>query len=108
MIKLSCYHHHNLDLCIHVDLTTLADGPYKLVPESESEQCEAQVNLTKIAEDLNESSKEPRLAPLRKASPGACPIYFKFMQLLIFISTCAFKFVGIVWNLSYMILGTYA
>ena len=41
----------------HIDSTTLADGMYKLVPESESEQCEAQVNLTEIAEDLNQSSE---------------------------------------------------
>ena len=46
-------------MCIHVDSTTPADGTYELVPESESEQREAQVNLTKIAEDLNQSSEEP-------------------------------------------------
>ena len=39
----------------HIDLTTLADGTYELVPESESEQREAQVNLTEITEDLNQS-----------------------------------------------------
>ena len=38
---------------VHIDLTTLADGTYELVPESESEQREAQVNLTEITEDLN-------------------------------------------------------
>ena len=41
-------------MCIHVDSTTLADGTYELVPESKSEQREAQVNLTKVAEDLNQ------------------------------------------------------
>ena len=35
----------------HIDLTTLADGTYELVPESENQQCEAQVNLTKAAQD---------------------------------------------------------
>jgi hypothetical protein len=29
---------------------TLTDGTYELVPESKSEQCEAQVNLTEVAE----------------------------------------------------------
>ena len=43
-------------MCIHVDSTTLTDGTYELVPESESEQREAQVNLTEVAEDLNQSS----------------------------------------------------
>ena len=60
----------------HIDLTTLADGTYELVPEYESEQREAQVNLTKV-------QKSPMLAPLRKASHGACPVYFKFMQLIV-------------------------
>jgi len=41
-------------------LTTLADGTYELVPESESEQREAQVNLTEAAEDPNQSSEEPK------------------------------------------------
>ena len=42
----------------HVDSTTLADGTYELVPESEREQHEAQVNLIEVAEDLNQSSEE--------------------------------------------------
>ena len=37
----------------HVDTTTLADGTYELVSESESEQREAQVNLTEVVEDPN-------------------------------------------------------
>ena len=45
---------------VHIDLTTLADGTYELVPESESEKREAQVNLTEITEDLNQSSEEPK------------------------------------------------
>ena len=61
---------------IHIDSTTLADGTYELVPESESEQREAQVNLTEATEDLNPSSEEPKASSARKASPGACPTYF--------------------------------
>ena len=45
-------------MCIHVDSTTLADSTYKLVPESQNEQREAQVNLIEVAEDLNQSSEE--------------------------------------------------
>ena len=47
-------------MCIHVDSTTLADGTYELVPESESDQQEAQVNAVEVAEDLNQSSEEPK------------------------------------------------
>jgi len=49
-------------MCIasHIDTTTLAGGTYELVPESESEQREAQVNLTEAAQDQNPSSEEPR------------------------------------------------
>ena len=43
----------------HIDNTTLADGTYELVPESESEQREAQVNLTEVIEALNQGSEEP-------------------------------------------------
>ena len=42
----------------HIDTTTLTDWTYELVPESESEQWEAQVNLTEVSEDLNQISKE--------------------------------------------------
>ena len=44
----------------HIDSTTLPDGTYELVPESESEQSEAQANLTEAAEDPNQSSEEPK------------------------------------------------
>ena len=43
----------------HIDSTTLPDGTYELVPESESEQREAQANLTEAVEDPNQSSEEP-------------------------------------------------
>ena len=64
-----CYHHNNSCICIHVDSTTLADGTYELVPESESEQREAQVNLTEIAEDLNQSSDEPKASSAQEGKP---------------------------------------
>ena len=76
MIKLSCYHHHNLRICIRVDLTTLADGTYELVPESESEQREAQVNLTEITEDLNQSSEEPKASSAQEGKPRSMSYLF--------------------------------
>ena len=69
MIKLSCYHHHNLRICIRVDLTTLADGTYELVSESKSEQREAHVNLTEIAEDPNQSSEESKANYAQEGKP---------------------------------------
>jgi len=55
VLIMNCYHHINSCMCIHVDSTTLADGTYELVLESESEQREPQANLTEIVEDLKAS-----------------------------------------------------
>ena len=44
----------------HIDSTTLADGMYELVFESESVQREAQVTLTEAAVAPNQSSEEPK------------------------------------------------
>jgi len=60
----------------HIDLTTLADGTYELVPESESEQHEAQVNLTEIAEDLNQSSEEPKASSAQEGKPRSMSYLF--------------------------------
>jgi len=57
---ISCYRHTTHTCAFHIDSTTLADGTYELVPESESEQREAQVNLTEATEDPNLISEEPR------------------------------------------------
>jgi len=63
---LYCFNHNLLSSSIHVDTTTLADGTYELVPESESEQREAQVNLIEVAEDLNQSSEEPKASSVQE------------------------------------------
>jgi len=44
----------------HIGTTTLADGMNKMVPESESEQHKANINLTEIVEDPDQSSEEPK------------------------------------------------
>jgi hypothetical protein len=64
---MNLYHQNDSYLYSHIESTTLADGTYELVLKSESEQREAQVNLTEVAK----IRKSPRLALLRKASPGA-------------------------------------
>ena len=58
-IVIKCYF-HDLNLCTHVESTTLADGTYELVPASESEQREAQANLTEAFEDPSPSSEDPQ------------------------------------------------
>ena len=62
-------------MCIHVDSTTLADA-YELVLESESEQREAQVNLTEVAEDLNQSSEEHNASFPQKGKPRSMSYLF--------------------------------
>ena len=57
-------------------MTTLADGMYELVPESESEEREAQVNLTEIAEDLNQSSEEPKASSTQEVKPRSMSYLF--------------------------------
>ena len=60
----------------HVESTTLADGTYKLAPESESNQHEAQVNLVEAAEDPNQSSENPKASFAQEGKPRSIPYYF--------------------------------
>ena len=60
----------------HIDSTTLPDGTYELVPESESEQREAQVNLTEITEDLNQSSEEHKANSAQEGKPRSMSYLF--------------------------------
>ena len=76
------------------------------MPESESEQREAQVNLTEATEDQNPISEERKSSYAQEGKPRSTSFYFKLCHLLMFLSTCAFKFTGVDWNLSCMILGT--
>ena len=75
----------------HIVSTTLADGTYELVPESDSEQREAQVNLTEATEDLNPSSEEPKVSSAQEGKPRSMFYLFEFMQLFVFLFICAFK-----------------
>ena len=61
----------------HIDSTTLADGMYELVPESKSEQREAQVNLTEATEDPNQVSEEPKASYAQEDKPRSIPYYFQ-------------------------------
>ena len=54
-----------------------------MVPESESEQREAQVNLTEVTEDPNPISEEARSSYAQEGKPRSMSYYSKFMQLII-------------------------
>jgi len=47
------------------------------VPESESEQHEAQVNLTKATEDPNQVSEEPKANYAQEGKPRSMTYYFQ-------------------------------
>ena len=55
----------------------LANGTYELVPESESEQREAQVNLTEATEDLNQILEEPKASYAQEGKPRSMTYYFQ-------------------------------
>ena len=67
----------------HIDSTTLADRTYELAPESESEQREAQVNLTEAIDDPNSNPEESKTSYAQEGKPRSMSYYFKFMQLII-------------------------
>ena len=47
------------------------------MPESESEQREAQVNLTEVAQDPNQSSEEPKANYTQEGKPRSMTYYFQ-------------------------------
>ena len=49
----------NVVLALHIDTTTLSDGTYELIPESDGGDLEAQVNTAELTEALNQISEEP-------------------------------------------------
>ena len=51
---------YNTILASHIDTTVLADGTYKLIPESEGGDPEVQVHATVQIEDLDQSPEEPK------------------------------------------------
>ena len=64
----SCCNESNF-FCIHIESTSLADGTYELIPESEFEQREANLNLTEVAEDPNQCSEEPKANSAQEGKP---------------------------------------
>ena len=75
----------------HLDSTTLPDGTYELVPESESEQREAQVNLTEATEDPNQASEEPTASYAQEGKPRSMSYLFLIYATICIPIYCAFK-----------------
>ena len=50
----------NIVLASHIDTTALTDGTYKLIPESEEGDPEAQVNAIVLTEAPDQSLEEPK------------------------------------------------
>ena len=72
-------------------MTTLADGTSEWMPEFESEQHEAQVNLTETTEDLNQSSEEPKANFTQEGKLRSISQYFYLLCNLLYLFACAFK-----------------
>ena len=51
---------YNTVLALYIDTTTLSDGTYELIPDSEEGDFEAQVNTAVLTEAPDQSSEEPR------------------------------------------------
>ena len=51
---------YNTVLASHIDTTVLADGTYKLIPESEGGDHEAQVNTAVLTEAPDQSPEETK------------------------------------------------
>ena len=51
---------YNVVLALHIDTTTLSDGTYELILESDGGDLEAQVNTAELTEAPDQSSEEPR------------------------------------------------
>ena len=47
-------------IALHIDTTTLSDGTYELIPDSEGGDLEAQANTAVLTEAPDRSSEEPR------------------------------------------------
>ena len=52
---------YNVVLALLLDTTTLSDGTYELIPESDGGDLEAQVNTAELTEAPDQSSEERRV-----------------------------------------------
>ena len=53
---------YNVVLALHIDTTTVSDGTYELIPDSERGDLEDQANTAVLTEVPDQSLDEPRAA----------------------------------------------
>ena len=78
-------------IALHIDTTTLSDGTYELIPDSEGADQEAQVNVTILTEDPDQSPEEPKAdlaSDYREGNHGHKPNISNYA--LYILLTCAF------------------
>jgi hypothetical protein len=80
-------------IAYHVDLTTLADGTYELIPEPDEGIFEAQVNVTEdLSEALNQGSEDTDITDpslTSKGKPRYITQYFKLCTYIVIYLYCA-------------------
>jgi hypothetical protein len=110
-VKWKCKHFLNYIFAYHIDSTTLADGDYKLIPESEVEISDDPGNVVEnLIEAPNQSSENldtPAPNPAHEGKPQCITqylLYYNFMRIYII-----FYIKSRSWNetLDAWILGTY-
>jgi hypothetical protein len=92
----------NYIFAYHIDSTTLADGDYELIPESEVEISEdpgnVVGNLTEAPNQSSENFDTSAPTPPVKSSLGHKPAtLFTLQSTFIYIYLCI-KFLGVVWK----------
>jgi hypothetical protein len=79
----------NQIVAYHVESTTLDDGVYELVPETEQEFSEDLVNIVEtLTEDPNQSSESfdtPTPSPAQEGKPRCITQYFNLLQFYAYI-----------------------
>ena len=73
-------------MCINVD-NVLLDSDYELVPTTEGEQREAEVNTVEVTEDPNPGSEEPKASALEGKHRSITRI-FKITHQLFYTYLC--------------------
>jgi hypothetical protein len=80
-------------IAYHVDLTTLANGTYELIPEPNEGISEAQVNIAKgLSEALNpglEDTDIPDPSLTSEGKPRCITQYFKLCTYIVIYLSCA-------------------
>ena len=76
---------------MHIETTSLVDGTYELVQETEGDNSESQFNTMEIPEVPNSDSEEPQHTDSINTSTGKprfIILLFQIMQLFVTIYLC--------------------